>query len=158
MLPIVLFFLGLPNSGFSANRFSIGKESVDESATRLQDKGGKAVELGFKELTNAALIPSAREELEGRTGILRGQYSPKSDKQFTLFRVKMNCCAADAIPLQVPIISPENLTRLKPQEWVEVEGQIQFRKVEGSDKYLPVLLMKSADQVRKIDPLPQYEY
>ncbi|HTK77133.1 MAG TPA: hypothetical protein VL371_17840 [Gemmataceae bacterium] len=158
MLPIVLFFLGLPNSGFSANRFSIGKESVDESATRLQDKGGKAVELGFKELTNAALIPSAREELEGRTGILRGQYSPKSDKQFTLFRVKMNCCAADAIPLQVPIISPENLTRLKPMEWVEVQGQIQFRKVEGGDKYLPVLLMKSADQVRKIDPLPQYEY
>ena len=158
MLPIVLFFLGLPNSGFSEGRFAIGKETVDPSATRLQDKGGKAVELGFKELSNAALIPSARDELEGRTGILRGQYSPKSDKQFTLFRVKMNCCAADAIPLQVPIISPENLTRLKPQEWVEVEGQIQFRKVEGSDKYLPVLLLKSADQVRKIDPLPQYEY
>src|SRR5262245_38358964 len=72
MLPIVLFFLGLPNSGFSADRFSIGRFKINDAAEAVKDKGGQVVELGFKELSNAALIPSAREELEGRTGILRG--------------------------------------------------------------------------------------
>src|SRR5581483_8188676 len=131
-LPIVLFGLGLPNSGFSADRFKFGSSLEGESIKDVKDKGGQAIDLAFKELSNAALIPSAREELEGKTGRLKGMYSRLgSDKEFTLFRVKMNCCAADAIPLEVRIISPENITRIDEKQWVEVEGQIQFRKIVG---------------------------
>ena len=159
MLPIVLFFLGLPNGGFSMGRFKFGSQLEGESMKSVAEKGGDVIELGFKELSNKALIPAAREELEGKTGRLKGMYSPLgSDKEFTLFRVKMNCCAADAIPLEVRIVSPENVTRVSPKEWVEVEGQIQFRKVVGKDKYLPVLQMKSADHVKKIPPLSEYEF
>ena len=40
--------------------------------------------------------------------------------------------------------------------WVEVEGQIQFRKVAGQEKYMPVLYVKSADQVRPTAARPDY--
>jgi hypothetical protein len=160
MLPIVLFFLGLPNSGFSISRFDIGKKQLEgDPLQEVKAKGGQTLELGFKELSNAALVPSAREELEGKTGLLRGMYARQgSDKEFTLFRVKMNCCAADAIPLEVRIVSPENITRIPDKQWVEVEGQIQFRKISGTNKYLPVLQLKSAEQVKKIPPQAEYEF
>jgi uncharacterized membrane protein YcgQ (UPF0703/DUF1980 family) len=84
-------------------------------------------------------------------------FSPqRSDKEFKLYRVKINCCAADAVPLQVHIICADNITRFKPQQWVEVEGQIQFRKVAGTNKYLAVMMLKSADQVKGIPPKPDY--
>jgi len=159
MLPIVLFFLGLPNSGFSLNRFDFRTKLEGDLLKEVKAKGGQTLELGFKELSNAALVPSARDELEGKTGLLRGMYARQgSDKEFTLFRVKMNCCAADAIPLEVRIVSPENITHINDKQWVEVEGQIQFRKIGGKDKYLPVLQLKSADQVKKIAPLAEYEF
>src|SRR5262245_60008695 len=145
MLPIVLYFLNLPNSSFSAEKFGrdLPSGALEGSGGLIADKG-QAIDLGFKELTAAAYYESQRNELEGKTGKLRGMYSPQgSDKEFTLFRVKMNCCAADAIPVGVRIISAENITQLKPKQWVEVEGQIQFRKLVGQEKYLPVMLLKS---------------
>jgi len=162
MLPIVLFFLNLPNSGFSAERFQPGFNTKLEGES-LQDVktkgGGQVIDLAFKELSNAALVPETRAALEGQTGRLKGMFSPQgSAKEFTLFRVKMNCCAADAIPLEVRIISAENITKIDAKQWVEVEGQIQFRKLVGKEKYLPVLQLKSADQVKKIAPLSEYEF
>ena len=156
MLPIVLYFLNLPNSSFSADWVARATSTgaVEGPAKEVASKEGLV--LGFKELSNAAYYPDLRAELEGKTGQLKGMFSPISPKEFTLFRVKINCCAADAIPVEVRIISPENITRVEAKEWVEVEGQIQFRKLVGRDKYLPVLMLKSADQVRKIPPQPDY--
>jgi hypothetical protein len=159
MLPIVLYFLNLPNSSFSAERWGEFGLKLEDPVKPVEGKGGNVLSLGFKELSNAALIPSQRDYYHGRTGRISGMYSPLSgDKEFTLFRVKMNCCAADAIPLEVRIISQENLTRLTAKEWVEVEGQIQFQKVAGRDKFLPVVLVESADHVRKIPPQSDYEF
>jgi hypothetical protein len=150
--------LNLPNSSFSAERFSrdLAANPLEGPTHLIADKG-QAFDLGFKELTAASFYAEQRAEFEGRTGKLRGMFSPlASDKEFTLFRVKMNCCAADAIPVGVRIISAENITRFTPKQWVEVEGQIQFHKVVGQEKYTPVLLLKSADQVKSIPPLRDY--
>jgi uncharacterized repeat protein (TIGR03943 family) len=156
MLPIVLYFLNLPNSSFSAEAIGnmLNKGQVDDSPQQVAKKEGLV--LGFKELANAAYFPEQRQELEGKTGRLKGMFSPISPKEFTLFRVKINCCAADAIPVEVRIISPDNITRFNPKDWVEVEGQIQFRKLKGREKYLPVLMLKSADQVQPTAPLSDY--
>lgn len=158
MLPIVLYFLNLPNSSFSAERFGRDLSSGEvEGAGGLVASKGDAFNLGFKELTGAALYADRRADLEGKSGRLIGMFSPlANDKEFTLFRVKMNCCAADAIPVGVRIISPENITNIKPKEWVQVEGQIQFLKLKGQDKYLPVLQLKSKDQVVRTAPRPDY--
>jgi uncharacterized repeat protein (TIGR03943 family) len=159
MLPIVLYFLNMPNSSFSASRMGrdLNTGAIEGGdATMLASKGA-AINLGFKELTAAAFFEDQRKELEGQSGKLKGMFSPlKNDKEFTLFRVKMNCCAADAIPVGVRILSLENITQFKAQDWVEVEGQIQFRKLVGQEKYMPVLLVKSADQVRRTAPQSDY--
>lgn len=158
MIPIALFLLNLPNSSFSAEKFGrdLNSGAIEGPAGAIADKG-QAYSLGFKELTAAAFFPDQRDELEGKTGRLRGMFNPlENDKEFTLFRVKMNCCAADAIPVGVRIISSENITRFPPKQWVEVEGQIQFRKIVGQDKYMPILLVKSADNVKPIPPQPDY--
>jgi hypothetical protein len=155
MLPIVLYFLNLPNSTFSADWY---KDRLTNSAV----EGGSSVAakegmvLGFKELANAAYFPETRQAMEGKTGKLTGMFSPVNAKEFTLFRVKMTCCAADAIPVEVRIICDENVVNVNPKDWVEVEGQIQFRKLVGREKYIPVLFLKSADQVKKIPPQSDY--
>jgi uncharacterized repeat protein (TIGR03943 family) len=159
MLPIVLYFLNMPNSTFSAEGYGhmMSKDELDQTATQVASKEGAVLDLGFKELSNAALDPTTRKAIEGRTGRLKGMYSPRrSDKEFTLFRVKMSCCAADAIPVGVIIISEENITRIQPKEWVEVTGQIQFHKLQGQEKWMPVLYLKSADQLQPTAALSDY--
>lgn len=158
LLPVVLYFLNLPNSSFNPQMFNFGGVELAGEVTAVADKG--AVALGFKELTNAALDARTRDELEGKTGSLRGMFSRLgSDKVFTLYRVKMTCCAADAIPLGVRIFSPnENITGIPEKQWVEVSGQVQFQKLKDRDKYMPVMLVKSADDVKKIPPEPEYDY
>lgn len=158
MIPIALFLLNFPNSSFSAEKFGRDLQTgvIEGPTSAIADKG-QAYNLGFKELTTAAFYPDQRAELEGKTGRLRGMFNRlNNDKEFTLFRVKMNCCAADAIPVGVRIISNENITRFDPKQWVEAEGQIQFHKLVGQDKYLPVLIVKSADDVKSIPPQPDY--
>jgi len=156
MLPIVLYFLNLPNSSFSADFIKKNLPSGElEGGGTVSSKEG--VVLGFKELARAAGDSRARNAMEGKTGRIKGIYAPiGNDKQFTLYRVKINCCAADAVPVPVRIVSDENITNIRPKEWVDVEGQIQFRKPVGSENYLPVLYVKSAKQVKPIAPLPDF--
>jgi hypothetical protein len=156
MLPIVLYFLNLPNSSFSAEEIGkmLGQSKIDSSAELVAKKEGLV--LGFKELSNAAYFPEQRQELEGKTGKLTGMYMPLGPKQFTLYRVKINCCAADAIPVGVGIICKENITRFKEKQWVEATGQIQFRKDQGRDKYMPVLILESADQIQPTQAQSDY--
>jgi hypothetical protein len=124
---------------------------IETSGTVASKEG---VVLGFKELSNAAYDPKAREAMQGKNGLIAGMYSPRgSDKQFTLFRLNMNCCQADAVPVEVFIVSEENITRIKPQQWVEVEGKIEFHKIRGrGEKYVPVLRLDSADRVKPTTP------
>jgi uncharacterized repeat protein (TIGR03943 family) len=151
MLPIMLYFFNLPNSSFSADymKRELTDNPLEATTKDVADRG--SIALGFKELTNAAFFPQERAELEGKTGSLSGMFSRRrSDKEFTLYRVKINCCAADAIPVGVVIVSDENITQVTDGQWVEVSGQIQFLKEVGKDKYTPVLKLKSRDQVKKI--------
>jgi hypothetical protein len=153
MLPIALYFLNLPNSSFSQETIArmLTSDAVEGPATSLSSREGTV--LGFKELSTAAYYPDTRAAMEGKTGRLAGMYSPRGmDKQFTLFRLKINCCQADAVPEEVLIVCDENITRFTHGNWVEVEGQIQFRKLVGRDKYLAVLYLKSADQVKPTQP------
>jgi len=104
----VLYFLNMPNSTFSATAYGgmMSKDELDQQAAPVANKEGAVLALGFKELSTAAYDPSARAAMQGRMGQLKGMYSPRrSDKEFTLFRVKMSCCAADAIPVGVIIIA-----------------------------------------------------
>jgi DUF1980 C-terminal domain len=158
MLPIALYFLNLPNQSFSAEM--VGRQVIKmdvQGAANVAAKEG--VVLGFKELVNAAAYPGTRAAMQGKTGRMAGQFmpSPATDKQFTLFRIDRTCCAADAVVAQMVIACEENVTRFQSQQWVEVEGQIQFHKAPGKEKYLAVLYLKSADQVKPTQPRQGFE-
>jgi hypothetical protein len=143
-LPIMLFFLGLPNEGFR----TLKAMDVEESSRDVSDKEGKPLSLNFKDLEIWAYSEDKREWSEGRTGVLKGQFAPgKSSQMFGLVRSKITCCAADVIQLHVAIISPESVAYIKPGSWVEVTGQIQYRKRKDRDEYVPVLKLRSANDV-----------
>jgi hypothetical protein len=147
-LPIILFFLGLPNGGFK----SVKAMEVEESSRAIGDKSGDVIHLRFKELESWANNESQRETFEGRIGVLKGQFVlGKTPNTFGLVRFKMTCCAADAIPLNVAIISPESVANFKPMSWVQVTGQIQFRKRKDRDEYLPVLKLRSRSDIVTTD-------
>jgi len=161
LLPVVLFFLDLPNASFSAG-FSDVPIDMDASTGAPADKSGNVVELTFKELQNATMNPEQQQLYEGRTIKIRGQYVPSgNNSKFSLVRYKMNCCAADAIPLKAWIlIDPQWNEKLKPEEmqgkWVLVTGKIQFRKVKG--EIATVIFVQSSKEhpltelVETVDP------
>ncbi|VTS03454.1 unnamed protein product [Tuwongella immobilis] len=133
----------------------LGRALGDQNQTL--ESGGAVVKkegqiLRFNELASAALQRKSREYFQGQTAKLRGMFWPlDGDKEFTLFRLKMTCCAADSIPLKVRIISPEPLS-FRTRDWVEIEGTIEFRKVAGKEEWIPVIQLESADKVKSTSP------
>ncbi len=185
LLPITLFFLGMPNVVFNqtfntriAQLTSGGLPSLPAvwffgvkpnpdavlnvefkgGDSQVAAKGGDELHLHFKELTVVASDPDRRSYYEGRTGLIKGQFVRSADdKVFQLVRMKITCCAADAVPLRVPMVCKEPVTGINPYEWVQVKGLITFR--ETSQGLLPVLQVASASDVEKTPPDPNpFEY
>jgi hypothetical protein len=117
--------------------------------------------VGFKELENASFRPDTRQAFEGRTVRIVGQYARgNTDRSFGLVRLKMTCCAADAIQINLVIMfdpnSKENLPSLNANDWVEVTGRVQFLKRKDRDEYATVLILNSAADVRPHAPEDNY--
>ena len=169
LLPVVLYALKLPAAG----GFSAGYTGIMLGADKLE--GGKNTRLGaailaggplmpltkkqsvtvmrFNDLANAALRENSRDFYDGSTVQLKGQFMPLSDKEFNLYRMKMTCCVADAVPLKARIVSPVTLQKFQPREWVTVTGELQFRKVAGQvpEQWLPVIMLDSDDQIQRAE-------
>lgn len=159
LLPVVLYLLELPNASFSADRISRDLVTTElEGSDRVVENKG-ALKLGYRELADACHDSAKRAYFEGHMVELRGIYMPlNSETEFTLVRLNMNCCAADAIPMQVRIISPTSV-RFAQGEWVATEGKVEFRKAAGKEKWFAVLLLESPEKVRSIPPEPNpYAY
>jgi hypothetical protein len=152
-----------------AEEFEAPKEVGNETVTILKTKTGLKVkktepknggeakyelvsEAGtirrFSELNDAALDEGKRKYQEGQTAIMEGRFKRLADKEFSLFRMKMTCCASDTVPLKVRIIVPQAVAHIDDFQWVRVKGQIQFWQVPGQDRYIPVLMV--AD-IRDVD-------
>jgi uncharacterized membrane protein YcgQ (UPF0703/DUF1980 family) len=107
---------------------------------------------GFLELGRASATEQSRRDYEGRTAQVIGQAVVNTDsRRFGLKRYKISCCAADAIPLKLVVLVPDDTSEGKTfdarsrlrkgneEAWVEVTGIIQFRKLQDSDEYITVL-------------------
>jgi hypothetical protein len=127
LLPVMLFFLNLPNDSFAGRDVS---KDVEGPEGEIADRGF-APELGFKQLEMAAATPESRAESVGKTVKLVGRYKGSDDKRFSLTRYSMGCCPADAVPINAIImVAPRAKERLDWKKldgkWVEVTGQVQF--------------------------------
>jgi uncharacterized membrane protein YcgQ (UPF0703/DUF1980 family) len=183
LFPIILYFLDLPNQGFSQDflRTRLEHEQVEDlglwtleppliagcvgllaepwgagallaanTLATVENQPVQVIPLEFPQLKQAAFSPAQRALYEGKIGSLLGLFVPSkaNDRTCTLVRIKMQCCAADALPLGVLIISPEPLTGFKEDQWVTIEGRIQFRKQRGRDEFLPVLQIQGRDKIK----------
>lgn len=118
---------------------------------------GKGVAVDYKLLEGMAANENSREYWDKKTIEVRGQYMPVrgNNQQFQLVRIKVNCCASDAITLRVPMLSREPITKFAPEDWVKVTGRIEFRKV-SDEKYLTVVVITAASDVAKLDTPEPY--
>jgi hypothetical protein len=89
--------------------------------------------IGFKELEALAFNPDSRTNWSGKKVQVIGQFAPygRSDRWFSLARYRIQCCAADAVQLNVPIFCKEVLKDFKRDDWVRVTGRVEFREQPG---------------------------
>jgi hypothetical protein len=149
--------------GKPATSFTLAVERPGGVKQNLEvTRAAEAVTLNFKELDQAALSAQARSYFSGKIGVLTGQFLPgKNDRMFSLARIRIKCCAADTTTLNVVIILGEKvptsvLTQFKQQEWVQVQGEIQFRKRKDRDEYAAVMVVHSAADIKETDPDPNF--
>jgi|SRR5579871_263004 len=168
LLPVVLYFLNLPNQIFSADVGGDPLKGLNLDAPTAVVKSTGSVKVGFGELQQASLSPESRDYYEGKNVSLTGMYYGNDPKRFTLRRYKINCCAGDAVPLNAIImVDPNSSEKVDPDlyrnQWVEVHGRISFLRKPGTNEYLTALILyptekeKIKDLVSKI-PVPSQQW
>ena len=112
----------------------------------------------FNTLNDAAFDAEKRKHLAGQTAIMEGRFQRLGDKEFTLLRMKMTCCGADAVPLKVRIITPYAINNIPDYQWVRVKGVVQFVKAPGQDRYTPLLVVDNADVDPNVPVRNEFEF
>jgi uncharacterized membrane protein YcgQ (UPF0703/DUF1980 family) len=107
--------------------------------------------LGFLELEQASLTEANRKHYAGRLVRLTGEYVPYNERSFTLSRLKMNCCYADAFPLKAAIVvvgskMPDGKAPTLPvnqlrKKWVQVTGRLTFRPNKDTNEFMPLVII-----------------
>ena len=145
LLPVVLYFLIPTEALNAAYGLKVGAGDVSGPGKDVTSKGADFT-VDFTQLEMAALRPDLRDFYEGKTVRLTGKYVGDDSRQFTLVRYKINCCAADAVPLNAVImIDPKSKTQLPlsklRNQWVQVTGQVQFLQRRDNGSYVPALIL-----------------
>jgi hypothetical protein len=166
LIPVMLYFF-VPLEALSA-----GGVGVDDfnPAVQLANSKGFMGTLGFRELDAAKDSEGQRQYYEGKIAQITGMLVPSpSDRWFTLQRLKIRCCAADAVPLNAVVLIDDSQVKDAPPEqpfktqdlnrkWVEVTAQIQFQ--QGPKGWMPVLIVRPTPEIdvkkliRQIPPDP----
>lgn len=176
LVPIMLYLLGLPASGpriqarehtlnLSADAgvysslIGLGSSPLAQLtlAGAYYGDSGEGEFIGgvsFKELEAAAYKEDTREQYAGKSVEVRGQFSPSrnSDRVFSLVRFRIQCCAADAIQLNVPMLCKESLADLEPGTWVKVRGRVEFRPNPSGSGFVTVVQVPHRTKIQEIPP------
>jgi hypothetical protein len=150
--PLLLYFMNLPNGRMSAAFLSdqLGKETQIGQLGSVTESG--SADTSFEELSLAQYDPDKRATLEGKRVQLSGKVQMYTDKKFTLFTMKMNCCAADQVPLKAVIISEFAIAGVKAMEDYRVSGVIQFAETPGKPgQYQTVIRVKNSDDLQPLN-------
>lgn len=139
LFPLVLFVWGQPNKGFSADWVDkhLGSNEIGQVRTVTAKAGGRR--FSFDELNSFANNADKREAEEGKTATVKGQIRKISDREATLYFLKMTCCRADTVPLKARIVTENSLGAIPDHAWVEVTGELQFVPMAGTSEYMPLL-------------------
>jgi hypothetical protein len=175
LFPILIFFLRLPSkpprvTGLdldlvgdpteeAANLASIvgaGRSPLQPLVLLSATTFRRVENVDFKTLEAAAADEADRKDWRGRMVRVKGQFMPNenNERQFTLIRLKIQCCAADLIQLKVPILCRDSVNDIPPEQWVDVIGRVDFQQV-GPNNFVTVLLVPTRKNVDD-QALPDY--
>lgn len=174
LVPIIFFLLGLPSKGpsidpdklkgidagiedslFAATQALLSNDVMSAlgmvGAREADAITGKAEPMNVKRLEELANNPADREFYKGKVISVRGQYMPQTDRLFFLVRFRIQCCAADAIQLSIPMLAKDSIAHVKAQEWVEVTGRVDFRP-DGKGGFRTAVLVSNRNHVVACNP------
>ena len=165
-LPVILYFLNLPNEVFS-NVKAVDLSQFGEVGAVAEK--GVDFNVGFLQLEMAAMSQESRNHYEGKTVRLVGKYVGEDEKRFSLIRFKINCCAADAVPLNsVIMVDPASMEKINwkgyRNKWVQVTGRVHFLKRKDNDQFITALILypdaehKLNDDLIKVVPQDSNPY
>jgi len=159
--PVALYLVDQPNKGYSSDYILrlVGNDNP-LNAGALADVASKdGTVMSFNDLNDAAYNDAKRAAFQGQTAMLEGRFRRLSEKEFTLFRLRMTCCAPDSIPLKVRIVTPYPLSGFSDFDWVSVKGQIQFLPVPDTTptQYIPVIKVADNSDIVKTPAKSEYE-
>jgi hypothetical protein len=142
VLPIALFLLDVPPRSSSED---------------LADDG--IPYLSYAKVEQAAKDPQARIDFDGKRTHLRGWFSapatadPQHLKEFKLIRFRINCCAIDAVPVNLVVRVRPDETSISAEDyqgkWVDLTGQLAFEQV--LDNFVTVLWLDKIEVREKPD-------
>jgi hypothetical protein len=153
LVPVLLYFF-VPLNALVAGRGYEGE--IDPAWANAVKATGDLRQLDFKELDGAANDKNRRDYYDGKIARITGQFVPSpNNRVFSLVRLKIRCCAADAVPLPFPILVNDALAKDLPPEqclpdaenlnrkWVEITCQIQFRqRPDRPNEWITVLVVQ----------------
>jgi hypothetical protein len=158
--PVVILLMGLPNRSFSTERTLkiLGTVQEVQIAENVEAKEGFTSD--FDHLASIAYDPQKREGYTGQKATIKGKVRPVSVREFQLYKLKITCCSADAIPLQARIVlntKSDSEARAAAGKFAtdgeyEVTGRIQFAQEKSGGDFITVLVIdpKDPDSIRLV--------
>jgi hypothetical protein len=135
-------------------RLRIRSEATSEPREVELTRASDVIDVTFGEMATFAYSPERRQAFQGRTARMVGQFAGSDPNNFDLVRVKITCCAADAIPLGVKVMRDpslkHDLEKLPANAWVKVTGRLQFGKRKDRDEYVTLLMVSSPKDVQQV--------
>jgi uncharacterized membrane protein YcgQ (UPF0703/DUF1980 family) len=116
------------------------------------------VPIDFRQLEQLAYEPNLRSAYNNKKVQVVGQFVPypNTDRFFNLSRLRIQCCGADAVQINVPVLCRESVKGFNKEDWVRVTGRIEFREQTGrAGVYRTVLVVGRMANVSATSPDPK---
>jgi hypothetical protein len=125
---------------------SYGEFTLEDLKAQVpQNKAGDFL-LEVPELFYTAGDKEVQITLAGQPVLTTAQVLPEkvnneAGKRLRIFRLQIQCCAADARPYSIPIEFADKAPTIKDMTWIEVRGHMEYRQENGQT--VPLLHVKT---------------
>jgi uncharacterized membrane protein YraQ (UPF0718 family) len=123
------------------------------AAWLAESSSDEVADVNFLQLEMAALSADQRAYYAGKLVRLTGRYATipgREEREFTLVRYRINCCAADATPLRARIVldHPKETLSVKGlrDKWVQVTGRVDFEEHKPTGSFHTVIKLKPTER------------
>jgi hypothetical protein len=139
-IPILSYFLALPGEAITSYRWAESEQSEG------------IVHLTIEDLEAFANDDDLREKTTGWIARVEGQFIANPNSKM-IFVVKYKPDWEHKSPSSVAVTLDETVPEIRSGAKIRVTGEIQYRKRNHLDEYLPVLKLRSLNDMILLDPI-----